>query len=113
MATLNLETRKTRLLAHVYDRLLEDAEVNYYEWVDVLDAIQDVLGHPRHPHRLRRGGWVQFPPRRTGLHRQGVHKVKKLDKDFLIFLGIVAVIIGLVVVGFMIRVAIWRHFLCG
>jgi hypothetical protein len=39
--------------------------------------------------------------------------VKKLDKDFLIFLGIVAVIIGLVVVGFMIRVAIWRHFLCG
>ena len=43
MATLSLETRKTRLLAHVYDRLLEDAEVNYYEWVDVLDAIQDVL----------------------------------------------------------------------
>jgi len=44
MATLSLETRKTRLLAHVYDRLLEDDAIDCtYEWIDVLDAIRDVL----------------------------------------------------------------------
>lgn len=44
MATLKLETRKTRLLAHIYDRLLEDGAVdNHYDWIDVLDAIRDVL----------------------------------------------------------------------
>jgi hypothetical protein len=43
MGTLSLETRKTRLLHHIYNRLLEDG--NTYEWIDVLDAIQDVVNN--------------------------------------------------------------------
>lgn len=46
MATLSIETRKTRLLHHIYNRLLEDGAVDStYEWIDVLDAIQDVVNN--------------------------------------------------------------------
>ena len=41
MGTLSLETRKTRLLHHIYNQLLEDG--NTYKWIDVLDALDDVL----------------------------------------------------------------------
>lgn len=38
--------------------------------------------------------------------------MKKFDKDFLIFVGLMAGIVGLVIGGFIVKVAIWRHFLC-
>lgn len=41
MAKLSMETRKTRLLGHIYERLLEEGMSG--EWIDELDAIQDVL----------------------------------------------------------------------
>lgn len=44
---MSLETRKTRLLAHIYDRLLDDDAVTFSEWIDVLDAIRDVLDNDK------------------------------------------------------------------
>lgn len=43
MASLSLETRKKRLLVHIYDRILQDENIHQIEWIDVLDAMLDVM----------------------------------------------------------------------
>ena len=49
MSALKIETRKTRLLRHIYIKLLEsnlrdsyDTGDFYPEWLEVLDALKDV-----------------------------------------------------------------------